>query len=109
MGDYISVLRHNSDHDFKPAQFTILFEDDKTKITSWRFDPGEETGWHEHDVDYVTIQKFGGRLKLENDMGQVKFVDYKMNFSASYSAPICHNATNVSDEEVCVIEIEYKK
>lgn len=105
----MSISQQNSDHDYKSANFTILFEDDKTKITSWRFDPGAETGWHEHDVDYVTIQKSGGRLKLESDTGQVRFVDYKMDHAASYTAPICHNATNVSDEEVRVIEIEYKK
>jgi hypothetical protein len=32
-----------------------------------------------------------------------------MDHAASYTAPICHNATNVSDEEVRVIEIEYKE
>ena len=105
----MSIPRYNSDHDYNPAEFTILFEDKKTKITLWRFNPGAETGWHEHDVDYVTIQKSGGRLKLESDTGEVRFVDYEMDRAASYTAPICHNATNVSDEEVRVIEIEYKK
>lgn len=104
----MSILLNKSGHDYKAAEFTILFEDDKTKITSWRFDPGAETGWHEHDVDYVTIQKSGGRLKLESDTGDVKFVDYKMDHAAGYAAPIRHNATNISDEEVRVIEIEYK-
>jgi beta-alanine degradation protein BauB len=99
----------NQDHDYVAAEFTVLFEDDKTKITSWRFDPGTETGWHRHAFDYVTIQKSGGRLKLENDEGEVRFVDYIMDHAAAYTAPIKHNATNVSDEEVRVIEIEYKK
>ena len=90
------------------AESSLLFEDDKTKITSWRFDPGAETGWHHHNYDYVTIQKSGGRLKLENDDGKIKYVDYEMDRTAAYQAPIKHNATNVSDEEVRVIEIEYK-
>jgi len=84
-------------------------EDDKTKITSWRFDPGTETGWHHHTFDYVTIQKSGGCLRLESDDGEVRMVDYVMDRAAVYAAPIRRNATNVSDEDVRVIEIECKK
>ena len=92
----------------KRAEFRLLFEDKKTKITSWRFEPGAETGWHHHNYDYVTIQKSGGRLKLENEDGAVKFIDYEIDKTDGYFAPITHNATNVSKEEVRVIEIEYK-
>ena len=90
------------------AEFNLLFEDDKTKITSWKFAPGSQTGWHFHNFDYVTIQKSGGRLKLESEEGEIKYIDYENNRTAGYSAPIRHNATNVSQEEVRVIEIEYK-
>ena len=92
----------------KRADFILLFEDQKTKITSWRFDPGAETGWHLHNFDYVTIQKSGGRLKLESEDGEVKFITYQKDKTDSYKAPVKHNATNVSNEEVRVIEIEYK-
>ncbi|MFP6711271.1 MAG: hypothetical protein VB913_06220 [Rhodospirillales bacterium] len=98
----------NQNQEYKSAVFTLLFEDDRTKITSWRFDPGTETGWHYHNFDYVTIQQSGGRLKLESEDGEIKFIDYENERTARYSAPIRHNATNVSDVEVCVIEIEYK-
>ena len=47
------------------AEFNLLFEDDKTKITSWRFAPGTETGWHHHNFDYVTIQNPAGGLSLK--------------------------------------------
>ena len=92
----------------RQAVFNLLFEDDRTKITAWTFAPGDETGWHHHNFDYVTIQKSGGRLKLESQDGEIKYVDYENDRTAAYSAPIKHNATNVSDEEVRVIEIEYK-
>ena len=90
------------------AEFIVLFEDSKTKITSWRFDPGAETGWHHHNYDYVTIQKSEGRLKIENENGEIHYIDYENNQAASYTAPIIHNASNVSNVEVRVIEIEYK-
>ena len=90
------------------AEFTLLYEDQKTKITSWRFDPGAETGWHLHNFDYVTIQKSSGCLKLESEDGDIKFIDYKNDKTDGYNSPVKHNATNVSNEEVRVIEIEYK-
>jgi quercetin dioxygenase-like cupin family protein len=94
---------------FQPAEFIIMFEDEKTKITSWRFDPGAETGWHRHDFDYVTIQKSSGRLKLEGENGEIKYIDYENDQTVGYAAPIKHNATNVSDQEIRVIEIEFKE
>lgn len=104
----ISLDQKNQDLDYVPAAFTVLYEDDKTRITSWVFAPGSQTGWHHHNFDYVTIQQSGGRLRLENDQGDVKLIDYEIGRSVGYSAPIKHNATNVSDEDVRVIEIEYK-
>ena len=104
----IQIEKKNESHEYTPAEFTVLFDDEKARITSWRFDPGTETGWHHHNIDYVTIQQSGGQLKLESDDGEIKYIDYKNYQTAGYAAPIKHNATNVSDEEVRVIEIEYK-
>lgn len=90
------------------AERVVMFEDEKTRITFWRFPPGTQTGWHRHAHDYVTIQQSSGQLKLENRDGTVKVIDYKDGRAAAYSAPIEHNATNISDVEVRVTEIEYK-
>ena len=90
------------------AERVVMFEDEKTRITFWRFPPGTETGWHRHTHDYVTIQQSGGQLQLENRDGTVKVIDYEDGRAAAYSAPIEHNATNISDVEVRVTEIEYK-
>ena len=102
------LLEERSNDKANAADFSILYEDDKTKITFWRFEPGAETGWHHHNHDYVTIQKSGGRLKIENESGEINFIDYENNRAAGYAAPVIHNASNVSDVEVRVIEIEYK-
>ena len=90
------------------AERVVMFEDEKTRITQWRFPPGTETGWHRHTYDYVTIQQSSGQLRLENRDGNVTVIDYKDGHTAGYSAPIEHNAKNISDEEVRVTEIEYK-
>ena len=106
----MSVLLRNKEKQKVPkrAERVILFEDEKTLITFWRFPPGTETGWHRHTHDYVTLQQSNGKLKLENRAGNIKIIDYKDGYAAGYSAPVEHNATNVGDEEIRVTEIEYK-
>ncbi len=32
---------------------TVLAADDKVRITRFDFDPGQETGWHVHEHNYV--------------------------------------------------------
>lgn len=91
------------------AESETLIDDDKTRITRWRIAPGAQTGWHRHEWDYVTIQQSGGRLKLELAGGGEMFIDYEDGHARAFSAPIEHNATNVSDVEVRVLEIEYKR
>jgi quercetin dioxygenase-like cupin family protein len=101
-------LKEKSSEAAQQADRQVLYEDDKTRITYWRFDPGAETGWHRHTHDYVTIQQSGGQLRLENRDGSIKIVDYENGRAAKYEAPVEHNATNTSDVEVRVTEIEYK-
>ena len=33
------------------ADFTLLLDDERTRITQWVFQPGDQTGWHRHDCD----------------------------------------------------------
>ncbi len=90
------------------ASHSLLFDDARTRITQWVFVPGDQTGWHRHEWDYVTVQQSGGRLRLEGKGGTESFVYYRDGRTMSWTAPIEHNATNVSDDVVRVLEIEYK-
>ncbi|MEK9662423.1 MAG: cupin [Alphaproteobacteria bacterium] len=94
--------------DKQVATFELLLDDDRTRITQWTIAPGEQTGWHLHDYDYVTIQQSTGRLHLEFADGSVKEIDYVPGTAKLYSAPIEHNATNIGDVDIRVLEIEYK-
>ncbi|MBS27550.1 MAG: cupin [Alphaproteobacteria bacterium] len=90
------------------GSFTTLVDDEKTRITHWVIKPGQQTGWHLHDYDYVTIQQSKGRLHLDYADGSTRDVDYVPGTSSSIKAPVEHNATNVSDVDIVVLEIEYK-
>ena len=91
------------------AKHTLKLDDDKTRNTQWVFAPGDQTGWRRHEWDYVTVQQSGGALLLQGADGTEKQVDYEDGRTLSWTAPVEHNAINISDVEVRVLEIEYKK
>ena len=91
------------------AHHVLLLENDRTRITQWVFSPGEQTGWHSHAFDYITVQQSSGTLLLEGADGSNKQIDYKDGHTVAWTAPIKHNAVNISNVEVRVLEIELKK
>ena len=90
------------------AKHQVLLDNELTRITTWTFAPGDQTGWHQHTFDYVTVQQSRGALLLQASDGSETHVDYEDGRTVSWAAPIEHNAINISDVEVKVLEIEYK-
>ena len=90
------------------ANFDILHEDDKTCITLFTIKPGEQTGWHRHEFDYVAVQQSTGRLHFDYPDGSTREIDYTPGVAVAVSAPMEHNATNVGDVDIIALEIEYK-
>ena len=57
------------------ASFKTIHDDDKTRITYWVMKPGEQTGWHSHNFNYVVVQLSRGRLHLNYADGSEREVD----------------------------------
>ena len=91
------------------GNFVTLFDDDRTRITHWVIAPGEQTGWHLHEYDYVTIQQSTGTLLLKNADGSENTIVYVPGTARMHRAPVEHNATNIGDVDIRVLEIEYKR
>ena len=70
--------------------------------------PGDQTRWHNHTHDYVTVQQSGGALLLQAPGGSGKRIEYQAGHTLSWKAPIIRNAINVSDVAVRMLEIELK-
>ncbi|MFT5182244.1 MAG: quercetin dioxygenase-like cupin family protein [Alphaproteobacteria bacterium] len=90
------------------ASYEILIDNDKTIITLFTIKPGEQTGWHRHEFDYVAVQQSTGRLHLDYADGSVLEIDYTPGVALPVSAPVEHNAINVGDVDIITLEIEYK-
>ena len=82
-------------------------DNDRVRITEWRFAPGAETGWHQHALDYVIVYRTAAKHLVETLEGGVA-VEVKEGHSYFRKAGVEHNVVNVGDNEVVLVETEIK-
>jgi quercetin dioxygenase-like cupin family protein len=89
------------------AKATVQVENERVKVTEWRFAPGAATGWHRHGYDYVVVPMATGKLQLEDGNG-VHFAD--LTAGRSYYRPLGaeHDVINANDYEFVFVEVEFK-
>lgn len=87
---------------------TVQVDDERVRVTEWRFAPGAETGEHIHQMDYVVVPLGDGRLKLVSPGGEASFADLKHGMSYSRKAGVHHNVINANEFEYAFVEIELK-
>jgi beta-alanine degradation protein BauB len=89
------------------AVSSIQVDDERVRVTEWRFAPGAETGHHVHAHDYVVVPLVTGTLRLEESGGTR---DAHLQAGASYArdAGVEHNVINVNPYEFRFVEIELK-
>ncbi|MEC8172306.1 MAG: cupin, partial [Pseudomonadota bacterium] len=49
---------------------TVQVDNDRVRVTEWRFAPGAATGWHRHEFDYVVVPITTGTLLLKEGDGE---------------------------------------
>ena len=82
-------------------------DNDRTIITQWRFQPGQNTGWHRHAYDYAVVPLTDGILKLHTKDGESQ-AELKRGETYFRQAGVEHDVINASDHEVAFVEIEYR-
>ncbi len=89
------------------AQPTVQIDNDRVKVTEWRFAPNAETGWHRHAHDYVIVPITSGKLRLFD--GKHDNVA-ELTAGRSYYRPIGveHNVINANAHEFAFVEVEFK-
>ena len=69
---------------------TVQVDNERVRVTEWRFAPGAETGEHVHQMNYVVV------------------ADLKQGVSYFRKAGVHHNVINANDFDYAVVEIELK-
>lgn len=85
---------------------TTVLQNDRVKVTLWEFQPGQDTGWHRHQYDYVIVPLTAGRLRLEVPGGREEFSNLEVGVPYFREVGVEHNVINDTDHEFRFIEIE---
>ena len=88
----------------------VLLDNETTRITFHRIKPGQNSGWHRHEYNYVgyhfqssevSVDLRGGkRGSISSKEGKATFYDVGNGFE--------HNVTVTGDQDLVALEIEYK-
>jgi quercetin dioxygenase-like cupin family protein len=87
---------------------TVHVDNERVRVTEWRFAPGAETSEHTHLMDYVVVPCGNGRLKLVSPEGEETFAELTLGVSYFRKAGVRHNVINANTFEFAFVEIELK-
>ena len=96
-----------STSNYPPATATVQADNERVRITEWRFPPGTSTGFHRHEFDYVVVPLTTATLKILTPTGEVQ---NQMATGQAYfrNAGAEHEVVNENDFEVVFVETELK-
>jgi quercetin dioxygenase-like cupin family protein len=87
---------------------TQLIDNERVRVTEWRFRPGEATGWHRHEYDYVVVPVTTGQLHLKEPDGE-RTIDIVLGTPYFREEGVEHDVINPSEtDDVIFIEVEMK-
>jgi len=89
------------------AQSTVQIDNERVRVTEWRFAPAAETGWHRHAYDYVIVPITTGKLELF-DGKQTSFAELTAGWSYYRPVGVEHNVINANAHEFAFLEVEFK-
>lgn len=83
-----------------------IFVDSKTRVTRHTLLPGQSTGSHSHEFDYVVVPVLGGTVLVEIETSSFEFT---LTAREPYSreSGVIHSLTNISDSIIDFFEVEY--
>jgi quercetin dioxygenase-like cupin family protein len=89
------------------ATSRVFIDNERTRVTEWRFAPRAATGWHRHAHDYVVVPMLDGRLKLIEGGGE-RLSELRSGIPYFRNAGVEHDVVNANEFDYAFIEIEFK-
>lgn len=87
---------------------TQLIDDDRTRVTRFDFEPGQQTGWHQHEMNYVIVAVTACHMRLEEPGGETREVMVSVGDAYARDEGVRHNVINAGEKPMSFIEIELK-
>jgi quercetin dioxygenase-like cupin family protein len=86
---------------------TVQVDNDRVRVTEWRFAPGAATGWHRHEYDYTVVPLTTGSLAARAATGETT-APLVAGVAYFRQAGVEHDVRNPNPFEFVFIEIELK-
>lgn len=83
----------------------VQIENDRVRVTEWRFAPAAETGHHVHEHDYLVVPLTSGVLRLEEPAGP-RTAELLAGAAYAREKGVAHNVINANDYEFRFLEVE---
>lgn len=90
------------------ATATQMVDDARVRVTRFDFVPGAETGWHEHEYDYVITAVTSCTMLLEEPGGGTREVTIPAGDAYRREKGVKHNVINGGTEKMTFVEVELK-
>ena len=89
------------------AVASVRIDNERVRVTEWRFAPGASTGPHRHEMAYVVVPLTTGRLAASGAAGETL---NELVAGVPYFRPagVEHDVRNANAFEFAFIEIELK-
>ena len=87
---------------------TQLVDDARTRVTRFDFEPGQDTGWHVHEYDYVIAALTDCHMRLDLPGGEANEVTVPAGTAYRRAAGVEHNVINAGDAPMSFVEVELK-
>ena len=85
-----------------------LIDNDQVRVTRFDFEPGEHTGWHRHEHDYVITAITDLNMRLEEPGGTEREVTVAAGEAYYREEGVEHNVINTGSVPMSFIEVELK-
>ena len=89
------------------ATSTVQIDNERVRVTEWRFDVGAATGHHRHELDYVVVPLTSGRLTAVAE-GAETTAELVAGHAYFRRAGVEHDVRNPNPFEFRFVEIEIK-
>jgi beta-alanine degradation protein BauB len=89
------------------AQATVQLDNERARVTQWRFAPGEATGWHRHELDYLIVPVTSGKLLMDDGTSTTE-AELEPGRPYFRNAGVEHDVANGGDAELVFVELELK-
>ena len=90
------------------ARALQLIDNDDVRVTRFEFEPGDETGWHEHGFDYVITTLTHCTMLIQDD-DEERVVETEIGAAYYRKAGVKHNVINYGAVLMAFVEVEMKR